>query len=51
MLVVEDDWVIRMHAILIVEAAGYEALEASDADKAIEVLDALDDRDLVFTDI
>ncbi|MBC7476861.1 MAG: response regulator [Pseudorhodobacter sp.] len=50
-LVVEDTALIRMGAVDIVEAAGYEALEAGDADEAIRILEARDDIDLVFTDV
>jgi CheY-like chemotaxis protein len=32
-------------------SAGYEALEASDADEAIRILESRDDIDLVFTDV
>ena len=50
-LVVEDDPIIRLGAVDLVENAGCEALEASDADKAIEILEARPDIRLVFTDI
>jgi len=50
-LVVEDDLLIRMGAVDIVLAAGYEALEASNADEAIHLLEARPDIDLVFTDV
>ncbi len=50
-LVVEDDMLIRMGAVDIVLSAGYEALEASDADEAIQILESRTDIDLVFTDI
>ncbi len=50
-LVVEDDMLIRMGAVDIVLSAGYEALEASDADEAIRILESRFDVDLVFTDV
>lgn len=50
-LVVEDSTIIRMGAIDLVLAAGYEALEACDADEAIRILESRDDIDLVFTDV
>lgn len=50
-LVVEDSTIIRMGAIDLVRAAGYEALEARDADEAIAILGTRNDIDLVFTDV
>lgn len=50
-LVVEDSPLIRMGAVELVLSAGYEAIEARDADEAIRVLEARDDIDLVFTDV
>jgi CheY-like chemotaxis protein len=50
-LVVEDSAIIRMAALELVVSAGYEALEASDADEAIRILESRDDIDLVFTDV
>ena len=50
-LVVEDSALIRMGAVDIVQTAGYEALEAKDADEAIRILESRDDIDLVFTDV
>lgn len=40
-----------MSAVDLVESAGYEALEARDADEAIRILESRDDVDLVFTDV
>lgn len=48
---VEDNVLIRMGAIDLVQSAGYEALEAKDADEAIRILEARGDIDLVFTDV
>lgn len=50
-LVVEDNAIIRMSAIELVQSAGYEVLEASDADEAIRILESRSDIDLVFTDV
>jgi CheY-like chemotaxis protein len=50
-LVVEDDPIIRMGALQFVVAAGFEAIEASDADEAIRILEARSDIHLVFTDV
>lgn len=50
-LVVEDTAIIRMGAIDLVVSAGYEALEARDADEAIRILESRSDIDLVFTDV
>lgn len=50
-LVVEDNPIIRMGAIDLVLAAGYEAIEAHDADEAIRILESRSDIDLVFTDV
>ena len=50
-LVVEDSALIRMGTVDLVLSAGYEALEAQDADEAIRILEARDDIDLVFTDV
>ena len=50
-LVVEDEPLLRMHAVDLIEDAGLTALEARDADQAIEILEARDDIRIVFTDI
>lgn len=50
-LVVEDDMLIRMGAVDIVLSAGYEVLEARDADEAIRLMETRSDIDLVFTDV
>ncbi|MBB4444038.1 MULTISPECIES: response regulator [Rhizobium] len=50
-LVVEDSTIIRMSAVDLVLSAGYEALEACDADEAIRILESRNDIDLVFTDV
>ena len=50
-LVVEDETLIRMDAIEMIVGAGYEVLEAANADQAIEILEARTDIAIVFTDI
>jgi two-component system, response regulator PdtaR len=50
-LVVEDDPIIRIGALQLVANAGFEAIEASNADEAIRVLEARSDIHLVFTDV
>jgi CheY-like chemotaxis protein len=50
-LVVEDNAIIRMGAVDLVLSAGYEALEARDADEAIRILETRGDVELVFTDV
>jgi two-component system, response regulator PdtaR len=50
-LVVEDDFLSRLHAVNLVEDAGYIAVEASNADQAITILEARKDIRIVFTDI
>jgi len=50
-LIVEDSAIIRMGAVDLVLSAGYEALEAREADEAIHILESRSDIDLVFTDV
>ena len=50
-LVVEDEPLLRMAATCLVEDAGFEAIEASNADEAILILEARTDIHIVFTDI
>jgi two-component system, response regulator PdtaR len=50
-LVVEDSAIIRMGAVDLALSAGYEALQACDAEEAIRILESRDDVDLVFTDV
>ena len=49
-LVVEDEFFSRLHAVDLVEA-GYRAIEASNADEAIAILESRKDIRIVFTDI
>jgi CheY-like chemotaxis protein len=50
-LVVEDELLIRKYAVEMVEEAGFEAIEASDADEAIRLLESRRDIRAVFTDV
>jgi DNA-binding NtrC family response regulator len=50
-LVVEDEPILRLHAIDIVEEAGFTAIEAKNADEAIAILESRSDITLLFTDI
>lgn len=50
-LVVEDEFLLRMQAVNMVEDAGYASLEAVDADEAFALLDSRSDIALLFTDI
>jgi len=50
-LVVEDEPLLRMVAVDLVEDAGFQAIEASNADEAILLLETRDDIRIVFTDI
>ena len=50
-LVVEDEPLIRMETVDMVEAVGYVAIEAANADEAIAILESRNDIQLVLTDI
>ena len=50
-LIVEDELLLRMDAIDVIAAAGFEVVEAGDADEAIKVLESRRDITVVFTDI
>ena len=50
-LVVEDEPILRMMAVDVVEDAGFEAVEATDADDAVRILERRLDIRVVFTDI
>ncbi|MGX9393986.1 response regulator (plasmid) [Nitrobacteraceae bacterium UC4446_H13] len=50
-LVVEDEFLLRMLAVDMVEDAGYISLEAADADEAFAILESRSDIALLFTDI
>jgi two-component sensor histidine kinase/DNA-binding NarL/FixJ family response regulator len=50
-LVVEDEMILRMRAVDIVEDAGFNPVEAVNADQAISILESRSDISLLFTDI
>ena len=50
-LIVEDEFLLRMDAADVIAAAGFEVVEAASADEAIEVLEARHDVTVVFTDV
>ena len=50
-LVVEDEMVLRMRAVDIVEEAGFTAVEATNADQALSILEERSDIAMLFSDI
>lgn len=50
-LIVEDETLIRMHAVEMIEDAGFDVVEAANADEAIALLETRPDIRVVFTDI
>jgi CheY-like chemotaxis protein len=50
-LIVEDEFLLRMDSAEVIENAGFEVIQASNADEAIEILTARPDIHVVFTDI
>lgn len=50
-LVVEDDFLLRMDAVAIVGNAGFRAVEAANADQAIAIIEADPNIHVVFTDV
>ena len=50
-LIVEDEALVRMTEVGMIEEAGFEVLEATNADEAIVLLEARHDITVVFTDI
>jgi CheY-like chemotaxis protein len=50
-LIVEDDAIQRWFAMSVVEDAGFEAIEAGNADEAVRILESRKDIQIVFTDI
>jgi CheY-like chemotaxis protein len=50
-LVVEDEFLLRIDAADVIAAAGFEVIEAANADEAIEILESRSDVTVVFTDI
>jgi CheY-like chemotaxis protein len=50
-LIVEDDFLLRMDAVDTVKAAGFEPVEAGNADEAIAILESDLNIHVVFTDV
>jgi CheY-like chemotaxis protein len=50
-LVVEDEFLLRMNAAEMIADAGFDVVEAGNADEAIAILEARPDIHVVFTDI
>jgi two-component system, response regulator PdtaR len=50
-LIVEDEFLLRMDSAELIENAGFEVIQASNADEAIEILKARPGIHVVFTDI
>jgi CheY-like chemotaxis protein len=50
-LIVEDEFLLRIDAVDMVKAAGFEVVEAANADEAIEILESRQDITVIFTDI
>src|SRR3954470_5776118 len=50
-LVVEDEMILRMRAVDIVEDAGFNPVEAVNADEALSILESRSDISVLFTDI
>ena len=50
-LIVEDEFLVRKNAAGMIEDAGFEVVEAGNADEAIAILEARPDIPVVFTDI
>jgi two-component system, response regulator PdtaR len=50
-LVVEDETLIRMHSACLLEDAGYDVIEAADADEALVILNRHGEVHLLFSDV
>jgi CheY-like chemotaxis protein len=50
-LIVEDEFLLRMDAVDMIEAAGFDVVDAANADEAIAILESRFDITVVFTDI
>ncbi len=50
-LVVDDEPLLRLFNVDMLSDAGFDVLEAGDADEALRVLEATDDIQVVFTDV
>jgi CheY-like chemotaxis protein len=51
LLLVEDEFLVRLVAKEVLQEGGFEVLEAKDGDEAIRMLDKLDHVDIVVTDV
>jgi CheY-like chemotaxis protein len=50
-LVVEDEILVRWQATDIIQDAGFNVLEAANADEAIQILQSRTDIEVIFTDV
>jgi CheY-like chemotaxis protein len=50
-LIVEDEFLLRMDAVDMIAGAGFEVVEAGNADEAIGILESRRDVTVIFTDI
>jgi two-component system, response regulator PdtaR len=50
-LIVEDEFLLRMDSAEIIENAGFEVVQAANADEAIAILSSRPDIHVIFTDI
>jgi two-component system, response regulator PdtaR len=50
-LIVEDEFLLRLDIAATIESAGFEVIQAANADEAIAILQARPDIHVVFTDI
>jgi CheY-like chemotaxis protein len=50
-LIVEDEPLVRVSACNMIEDAGFEVIEAANADEAIRILESRSDIRVVFTDV
>lgn len=50
-LIVEDEFILRLHAVALIREAGFETVEAPSAEDAIVLLETRLDIRIVFTDI
>jgi CheY-like chemotaxis protein len=50
-LIVEDEFLLRMNAVDMIQDAGFDVVEAANADEAIAILEGRRDISVVFTDI
>jgi CheY-like chemotaxis protein len=50
-LIIEGEFLLRMEAVEMIEAACFQVVEAGNADQAIEILESRPDITVVFTDV